>query len=477
MKSNLVYSVLGILFNMLFPLVVYPYITRVLGADNLGQYSFYTSSVSYLALLAAFGIPLYGTKEIGRLKNDRAACSRVFGELLALNLVMCLMAYGVIALLMRFSAAYQNTALFLVASLTLICNAIGAEYLFVALEKQRFMLLRNICFKLLALALILVFVKSRRDLMVYACIMLLSTAGVSMTNLFCYRKIIAWHEVRLRTIRLRAYLAPVFQIFVIDLLIHFYGYMDVVILGLLDTSEAVGYYSVASKIYLLTYSLLAATAVPLLPRAAYYLENRMTERYNRMMRRCYDLYLLMSLPCASLLFFFAEEIVRLVAGAGFAAAAAPLRWLALTLPFSSLCNFFTFQAFYPKGRGAFILSALLTSVAVYLAAARVLIPARSCTGASIAFFAAFATLFAIMLLGGRKHLPRFSNYRDLFKALAALAGCILCGILLKVRGAGLLVNGALCVSVYAAGCLLLRNTSSLYLYGLVADKLRTLSKR
>ena len=93
MKSNLVYSVIGVVFQTLFPLIIYPYITRVLGVANLGEYNFYASTVAFLALFSGFGISLYGTKEIGKRKDDIQAYSVVFGELVSINLIMSFIIY------------------------------------------------------------------------------------------------------------------------------------------------------------------------------------------------------------------------------------------------------------------------------------------------------------------------------------------------------------------------------------------------
>ena len=134
MKKNLIYSVLGVVFQTLFPLIVYPYITRVLGVSNLGEYNLYTSTIGYLALFSGFGISLYGTKEIGKRKDDKQSYSLVFGELVTISLVMSAIVYLLVFFLIFFAESYQNYKLFLITSITIVGNAVGAEYLFVALE-------------------------------------------------------------------------------------------------------------------------------------------------------------------------------------------------------------------------------------------------------------------------------------------------------------------------------------------------------
>ncbi len=472
MKKNLIYSVLGVVFQTLFPLIVYPYITRVLGVSNLGEYNFYASTVSYLALFSGFGISLYGTKEIGKWKDDKAAYSKVFGELVTLNLIMSVIVYLLIIALIFLSPSYQNYKLFLITSITILANAIGAEYLFVALEKQKFMLIRNVVFKILSLVLIFLFVKDEGDLLVYALIMLLSTAGVSITNIINYRNKIEWGAIKIKEFHLAVYLLPLLQVFIMDALIHYYGMMDIVILGNMDTTESVGYYSVASKIYALSYSLLASTAVPLLPRAAYYVEHKMEGEYSTMVQKCYDIYLLIIAFSAFVLFFYAEDIIVLISGEEFRNGYVALRLFAPVLLLSSFCNFFIFEVFYPKNRNKFVLIGLFTSIVLNLVLSLFLIPLMSFTGAAIAFVISYVYLFLFFLIGGRGELPKFCGFNDLLKDTAGIVVCIAICMALRHTGLHVLIQLIVCTTLFVFFELLIKNKTAIYFQQLIWNKIK-----
>jgi O-antigen/teichoic acid export membrane protein len=471
MKSNLIYSVLGVVFKTLFPIIIYPYITRVLGVANLGEYNFYASTVAYLSLFSTFGISLYGTKEIGRLKDDKKAYSQVFGELVTINIIMSAAVYLFIFVLILFSDSYQNVTLFLITSITIVENAIGAEYLFVALEKQKFMLLRNICFKILSLILIFMFVLDKDDLIAYAVIMLISTAGVSITNILTYKNKIDWKSIRVSDFHLLVYFAPLLQVFIMDVMIHYYGMMDIVILGNLDTVESVGFYSVASKIYALTYAFLASTAVPLLPRAAYYVDNGMENEYNSMVSRCYDIYLLIVTISAFILYYFAEDIVELISGEEFRHGYKALRYFAPTLFFSSFCNFFIFEVFYPKKQGKLVLLALLVSILMNLIFSYILIPALSYVGCAIAFLVSYIVLFLVFVFIGRKYLPKFSGYNDFMKEIIGVVFCLILCMQLSKTDIHFLFQLILCGFVFVMTQLILQNATTMYFVRLVKNKI------
>lgn len=471
MKKNLIYSVLGVVFQTLFPLIVYPYITRVLGVSNLGEYNFYASTVSYLALFSGFGISLYGTKEIGKQKDDKIAYSKVFGELVSINLLMSVLVYIFVFLLIILSPTYQNYKLFLITSVTIIANAVGAEYLFVALEKQKFMLIRNVFFKVLSLVLIFLFVRDEGDLLIYALIMLVSTAGVSLTNILNYRNKIDWTVVKIKEFNLLPYFVPLLQVFIMDVMIHYYGMMDIVILGNMDTVESVGYYSVASKIYALSYAFLASTAVPLLPRAAYYVEHQLQQEYNAMVQRCYDIYLLIILFSSFILFFYAEDIIVLISGEDFRSGYKALRYFAPTLLMSSFCNFFIFEVFYPKNRNTFVLIGLATSILLNLILSWYFIPKMAFVGAAISFLLSYIYLFLYFVIRGRKELPRFKGYIDLLKIIGGLILCFMFCVLLRKTSIHFLIHLGICFVVFASVELVLQNNTAIYFVKLIEKKI------
>ena len=472
LKSNLVYSVLGVVFNTIFPLITYPYVTRKLGVASLGEYNFYASTVAYMALVAGFGISLHGTKLIGKYADNKDKYSQVFGDLLTINLILVGIVYVFAVFLMIFGAHYQNTKLFIITSITILTECIGAEFIFVALERQKFMLIRNVIFKIISLVCIFLFIKGEEDLLKYAGIMLLSTAGISITNIMAYKGLINWKSIHINYKDLVPYIMPLFQVFLMNLLIHYYGMMDVVVLGNMGSVEDVGYYSTASKLYGLSYAFLASTAIPLLPRASYYLEKGLTAEYNGLIKKCYDIYVIFIVFISFILFFYSEEIVTLVAGGAFANSSMPLKYFSLTLFFSSLCNCFIFQVFYPHDKAKWVLISQVIGIGINVLLSILLIPLYSYNGAAIAFFVSYVFLFISMLITGRSIIPKFSGFRDLIKETVALMLCIITAILLRETNVYFLFSICLCALLYFIVGILTKNEALLYLTKIVINKFK-----
>ena len=152
---NVVYQGL----TLVFPLVTVPYISRVLGVDNVGIYS-YTYSIAYMFMLGGMlGINNYGTRSIARVRDDRAATSAEFASIYCLQVVLNLIAVGGYAVyVVVFGAAYRTIALVQLIHVLSIC--FDVNWFYFGLEQFKVTIARNLVVKVLSLLLIFVCVLS-----------------------------------------------------------------------------------------------------------------------------------------------------------------------------------------------------------------------------------------------------------------------------------------------------------------------------
>lgn len=139
LKLNFVMNSILTMSQFIFPLITFPYVSRILLPVGTGKVSFATSIVSYFTLFAQLGIPTYGIRACAKVRDKREELSKMVQELFIINLVMSLIAYVVF-----FAAIYyvprfrQDKELFLVIGLTIFFNAIGMEWLYKALEQYTY---------------------------------------------------------------------------------------------------------------------------------------------------------------------------------------------------------------------------------------------------------------------------------------------------------------------------------------------------
>ena len=95
-KVNYVYTLINSISAMLFPLITFPYISRVIMAEGVGIVSFYSSIIEYVVLLTSLGIPTYGIREIARVRDDIHELNKTASEILLLNLLLNCIGYAAI---------------------------------------------------------------------------------------------------------------------------------------------------------------------------------------------------------------------------------------------------------------------------------------------------------------------------------------------------------------------------------------------
>ena len=113
LKGNIILSYLNTITGIVFPLITFPYATRVLFSEGIGTIDFLNSIINYIVLLTGLGIPFYGVREIAKCRNDIQQCQQKTLELAILNLSLCALGYVVVYILGTFiSRIHTNLSLF-----------------------------------------------------------------------------------------------------------------------------------------------------------------------------------------------------------------------------------------------------------------------------------------------------------------------------------------------------------------------------
>ena len=390
---------LGVVFNTIIPIIVFPYVTRVLGVDGIGKYSFYSSALTYAALFTGFGIALYGAREIGKCVDNVCRRTQKLAELIVINLMIVAICFIFVIYVAFFSSYSKDWLIIILFSLTLLTNAVGAEWFFVGIERQGFMLVRNIVIKTISTILIFSFVKEPEHLVRYVAITTFSMAGSSLTNVYYWIKL---SDSRcLKRLSLRKYIHPLSSIFSIEVLLRYLGLGDVVLLGLLAGDNAVGIYSMGLKVFLLVSSIMKVTATTLMPRSAYYLDNNDTEGFYRLLKNTIRMLFMVGLPFSACMFLFAEPIIIMLGGEQFIGAIDLMKEMSFFLLLSVLVNTYVFQAFYPQNKTKPIIVAHLTGLILNVALNCILVPLLSFQGTFIAF--SVSNLSIAFILFAKEH--------------------------------------------------------------------------
>ena len=135
---NFIMNAILTMSSFIFPLITFPYVSRLLLPEGTGKVSFATSVVSYFAMFGQLGIPVYGIRACAIVRDDKEKLSRTVHELFFINLIMSFISYGILLVgIVNVPRLWQDKELFLIISLTIIFNMVGMEWLYKALEKAK----------------------------------------------------------------------------------------------------------------------------------------------------------------------------------------------------------------------------------------------------------------------------------------------------------------------------------------------------
>lgn len=332
-KRNSIFSILKTGSSILFPLITFPYISRVLLTENVGKINFGLSIVSYFTLIASLGITTYAIRECSGVRDDKEKLSEIASQIFSINIITTIAAYILLAITLLFCRKLDSyRILIIIQSLTIIATTLGADWINSAMEDFKYITLRTVAFQFLSLILMFIFVHKPEDYIKYAVVSLVSSAGASVTNIWYRRK---YCKVSFTMdIKWKQHMMPIIYLFVMVLAQTIFNSVDSTMLGLIKGDYEVGIYSTAHKIMNIISQVVGSLLWVIMPRMSYYFIEKNYKEINKLLRKVLGFNLLFGLPCAVGVSVIAEDIIKVVAGQAFMEASIVLKILMLGFIFS-----------------------------------------------------------------------------------------------------------------------------------------------
>ena len=424
LKLNFVMNAILTMSSFIFPLISFPYVSRVLLPEGTGKVSFATSLIAYFTMFAQLGIPTYGIRACARVRDDKQALTKTAQELLIINLVMTVLSYAALSLALLFVPRLRSERpLYLLVSLSIFFNTIGMEWLYKGLEQYTYIAVRSIAFKIVALLAMFALVHSKQDYVIYGGITILASSASSIFNFFHARRFISLRPVG--GYQLKPHLKAVAVFFAMACASTVYTNLDTVMLGFMTPDETVGYYNAAVRIKTILVSIVTSLGAVLLPRAAYYVEHGEMDRFRQITRKALNFVFLAAVPMMIYFILFAKQGIYLLSGENYAGAIVPMQWIMPTLLFIGLSNVLGIQILVPLGRERVVLWSIVAGAVVDVVFNGVLIPLYDASGAAAATSAAELVVLAVQFFVlGREAQAGFGavSYGKLLLGLAVGVG-------------------------------------------------------
>ena len=419
LKLNFIMNAILTMSSFLFPLISFPYVSRILLPEGTGRVDFATSLIAYFLMFAQLGIPTYGVRACAKVRDDKRLLTKTAHELLIINLVMSAVSYAVLFLGLIFvKRLHEDRLLYIVVSLTIIFNTIGMEWLYKALEQYTYITFRSIIFKAVALIAMFLLVNEKEDYVIYGCITILASSASYLMNFIHARKYISMRPMG--GYEFKPHLKAVAVFFAMACASTIYTNLDKVMLGFIGTDTDVGYYGAAVRIKSILVSIVTSLGTVLLPRASYYVEHGLMDDFRKISRKALNFVFVAAVPLMVYFVYFARQGIFLLSGEEYAGSILPMQIIMPTLLFIGLSNILGIQILVPTGREKVVLISMIAGAVVDLMCNLLLIPRFAATGAAISNAVAEAVVLVVQIVALRKEVLSAFRSIQYWKMLLAL---------------------------------------------------------
>ena len=473
-KLNFIMNVFLTMSSFIFPLITFPYISRVLLPDGTGKVNFATSFVSYFTMLAQLGIPTYGIRACAMVRDDRRKLTQTAQELLIINIIMSIFSYVVFFILLcTIPKLREDRLLYFIVSTNILLTAIGMEWLYKALEQYTYITVRSIIFKIIALIAMFMLVHQKSDYVIYGAISIFAASASNVMNLINVHKFIDLKP--LQHYSFKPHLKSIGVFFAMSCATTIYLHLDTIMLKFMTTDSDVGYYGAATKIKTILVSIVTALGTVLLPRVSYYIKQNKMEEFRRITAKALNFVFLLAVPMTAYFIVFAREGIYFLSGSEYEGAVMPMRVIMPTLVLIGITNVLGLQILVPMGKEKYVLYSEIAGAVTDLILNALLIPSMKSTGASI------GTLVAELVVLIVQYMALYREVNEVFKAIKyykiciALICCMLSSVwVLKLQVGSLLkllFSACISFSIYGLILYLLKEALTIELLNQISMKL------
>lgn len=468
------------ILNIIFPLIAIPYTTRLFGPNILGEVNFANSIVQYFMIVAIAGIPVYATREIAKNRDDSNALRKTFKEITILQAIftgISLIAYLIFIFSVR--SLRSNIYIYLFLGIQILSNAFNYVWFIQGIEKYRYAAMATFLSKFINVLLIFTLLKKREDYYIYAFIIGVTTfinVFINMiTSLNLLKNFKGTTKVEINTDNLKIHVYSILVFFLSDVAVKIYTAMDQTMLGILDSKESVGYYSMSIRLVKVLLSFVTSLAVVMIPRVSNSIKNNRTDDVKRYIGLSTNLVYLIAIPAIFGILAIGEEVISIYLGEEFLQSIVIFKIVSLNLIIIGLSNVFGMQVMIPYGKEKKFTMILSSAAIVNFVFNLILIPKLSYFGATYATILAELLVTVWMYFEVRKLV---GDIPEVFKPWKMIVPSVVFYLVIKFGVKTLvtsnilviLVSVPIAVIIYGLGLILLKEKMAISLLNKLLSK-------
>ncbi len=414
--KNYIYNMFYEILVMVLPLITTPYLSRVLGAENIGIYSYTISITTYFILFGSLGIAMYGKREIAYVQDDIKKRTKAFYEILFVRCISLSLSMLIFYFTFCIHGSYH--IYYLILLMEIIANMIDISWFFQGMEEFKKTVIRNTIVKIISVISIFLFVKTNNDLGNYFIIYVLSTLFGNATLWFYLPKFV--DKIKIKTLNLKKHIKPTIMLFIPQIATQIYTVLDKTMIGtIINDKSEVGYYEQAQKIVKLLMTLATSFGTVMMPRIAATFASGDKKKINEYMKKSFSFITMISFPLVFGLCSISYKFVPIFFGKGYDKVAPLLCVISPIIILIGLSNVTGTQYLLPtKQQNKYTISVITGAVVNFLLNI-ILIKNYKSIGASIATVIAELSVTVVQFILIRKDIKFIDVIKISYKYLIA----------------------------------------------------------
>lgn len=460
LKKNAILNSLGTVIGILFPIITFPYISRILLPEGIGRVNFVSSIISYFSLLAGLGISNYGIREAAKVRENINDFSLLVKELGIISFVSTFISYVLFFIVIFFVPkfhSYKN--ILFICSLNIPLATFGFSWVYSALENFTFSTINSLVFQSLNVISLFLFVKSKEDILIYVTIPVLCSIGSVICNLINLRKYISLKTTG--KLKIRKHLKPIFVLFGMSVVTSIYTLLDTTMLGFLTNDTQVGYYSAATKINKLVLSVVTSACAVLFPRLSFYAEKADKTEFFNLLNKSFAITLGVAIPATIGLNLLSEPITLIFSGTEYIPSIPVMKMMNPIIIIISMSGFIGIQCLIPLRKEKITLYSVSIGAIVNFILNLLLMKKYGALGAAVSTLIAECSVTLFQIINAHKYFDKKSLIKNCIQYLlaASVMGLVVFFIMniIKSNVAKILLSSFIGIIVYFVVLIILKN--------------------
>ncbi|MGL5571513.1 flippase [Cetobacterium sp.] len=335
-SKNYILNIVMTITGILFPMITFPYISRILMPEYLGKVAFSQSISSYFITLSLLGIPIYSIRELSKNKYNQYEFEKVFTELIIIGLVGSLISFVFFQIMINnFDIFIEHKSLLMIFSVQIFLSFINIDYIFIVLENHKRRVIRSLILRGVSLFLMINFIKKDSDYIIYACIIIFPELLIKILDFYSVKKYLNFKI----NYEIKKHIKPLSILFLTTISISLYDQIDTTMIGIINGDEAVGLYSSAVKMSRILIPIIGALSTVIGPQLIYNIKEKNKKEIYKKIDIFLDFNFFIGFQMVFILEILSKNIIIFFAGEKYSSASSTMQVLLPIIIFISIGSF------------------------------------------------------------------------------------------------------------------------------------------